>query len=262
MKYLVLVVDDEPASVKMIEKIIETRCEDFQVCKSVYNGRDALDYAINKDVDVIISDVSMPKMNGLSLITGVKEIKPEIETIIVSGYQDFEYVRGAIRAESSDYILKPITPTKLTDAMSRVKDKLDKVYEQNNNEYYLMAKERSHKYETLKKECVDKYDKEKLYEDITLYIINHIREELSVDVICKNMGISEATLNRLLKRYSGDTYKVFLRNIRIKEALNILRNVPGIPIKDLAYEVGFKDQFYFSKVFKSVTGVNPSEYRY
>ena len=61
MKYLVLVVDDEPASVKMIEKIIETRCDDFQVCKAAYNGVEALDYVINEDVDVIISDVSMPK---------------------------------------------------------------------------------------------------------------------------------------------------------------------------------------------------------
>ena len=125
-----------------------------------------------------------------------------------------------------------------------------------------MAKEKSRQYGVLRKEYNEKYDKGKLFEEIALYIRQHIKEDLSVDVICKNMGISQATLNRIFRQYANDSYKGYLTTIRIKEALIIMKNVPGISIKELAYEVGFNDQFYFSKVFKSIMGVNPSEYKY
>lgn len=260
MKYQVLIADDEPAAVKMIEKIIKTRSDSFDVCGTACNGEEAFGFASNNQVDLIISDVNMPKKDGITFASEIKETKPEIETIIVSGYQDFEYVRGAIRANSSDYVLKPITPTKMLDALGRVKNRLDKAYELKNNEYYLLAKEKSKHFEELRNSCSTKDEREKLYEEIVLYMQKHLKDDLSVEDICKTMGVSQATLNRVFRQYGQTSFKEHLTKLRIKEAIAILKNVPGISIKDLSEQVGYKDQFYFSKVFKMITGMTPSEY--
>lgn len=261
MKYNVLVVDDEPAAVKMIEKIIDTRSDGFKVCGLALNGEEALDFTKNNQVDLVISDVNMPKKDGISLVTELKSIRPEIKSIIVSGYQDFDYLQGAIRAGSCDYVLKPITPAKLLETLCRVKEKLDKDYLLQTNEYYKIALEKSSHYEELNALERDyRFDKEKLFEEITIFMHTHIKEDLSVEKLCKTMGISQATLNRLFKQYACNSYKGYLTEMRMKEAVNIINNVSQIPVKDLAAEVGYNDQFYFSKVFKAVYGVNPSEY--
>ena len=254
MKYSVLIADDEPAAVKMIERIIETRSDNFKVCGLAYNGQEALEFANSHEINLLITDVNMPKKNGISLATDISRTKTGVETIIVSGYQDFEYVQGAIRANSCDYILKPITPKKLLEALSRAKSKLD-------NDYYRLAQEKEHQYEDLQKQCKEnKNEKESMYRKITLYMQEHLNEELSVEAVCKKVGISQASLNRLFRQYGSDSFKEYLISLRIQEAKNILRNVPDISIKELAEQVGYNDQFYFSKVFKNIVGVSPSEY--
>ncbi len=260
-KYRALVCDDEPAAVKMIEKIIESRSEDFDVCGLVYNGQEALAFAGKNQVDLIITDVNMPLLDGISLITELQKVKPEMESIVISGYQEFEYVQGAIRANASDYVLKPVTPSKIIEALGKVKNKLDKEYALRNNEFFTLAREKKDHYEELKRQYNDtKIDKQKLFEEMTIYIHKHIKEDISVEQICKAMCVSQATLNRILRQYAGESYKSYLTTIRMKEAINILHRIHDIPIKNLALEVGYNDPFYFSKVFRNTTGVSPSEY--
>ena len=260
-KYRTLICDDEPAAVKMIEKIISSRSEDFTVCKLAYNGKEALEFAGANPVDLVVTDVNMPVLDGISLVTELQKVRPETESIIISGYQEFEYVQGAIRANASDYVLKPVTPSKIMEALGKVKKKLDKEYTLRNNDFYNLAKERNDHYEELRKiNDETKVDRQKLFKDMTLYINKHIKEDIPVEQICKALGISQATLNRVIRQYAGESYKSYLTDIRIKEAINILDRIHDIPIKNLALEVGYNDPFYFSKVFRSYVGISPSEY--
>jgi YesN/AraC family two-component response regulator len=126
--YTVVVVDDEPTSLSHICTIIETQCSEFKIIGKAEDGKSGLEEVQKKHPDVLISDVKMPLLNGIELISLVKKEIPECVSIIVSGYQDFEYVKGAIQSEVCDYILKPITPSKLKAVLENVKHKLEQVY--------------------------------------------------------------------------------------------------------------------------------------
>ncbi|MDF2614177.1 MAG: response regulator [Clostridia bacterium] len=131
--YTVVVVDDEPTSLSHICTIIETKCSEFKIIGMAEDGKSGLEEVRKKHPDILISDVKMPLLNGIELTSLVKKEVPECMSIIVSGYQDFEYVKGAIQSEVCDYLLKPITPSKLKAVLESVKNKLEQVYYEGRN---------------------------------------------------------------------------------------------------------------------------------
>lgn len=118
--FRVIAVDDEPAALAHICSIIEKRCPDYKIIGTAENGKEGLKLVRKLHPDVVISDVKMPLMNGIELVTTVKEELPDVYSIIVSGYQDFEYARGAIRSGVFDYILKPVMPGNVQKVMDKL----------------------------------------------------------------------------------------------------------------------------------------------
>lgn len=126
--YQVLVVEDEPASMEHICMIIQNKCPGFSVIGTAEDGKSALEQLEYLCPDVLITDVRMPVMDGIFLIKRVKERFPEILSVIVSGYQEFEYAQTALRYGVCDYILKPIKPSVLQECMYRMQERLDEFY--------------------------------------------------------------------------------------------------------------------------------------
>ncbi|WP_148409705.1 response regulator [Murimonas intestini] len=137
--YQVLVVDDEPASLKHICNIIKNRCPDFKVADTARNGQIALQKAEEEQPDVVISDVMMPLMNGIELVSEVKKRWPEILSVIVSGYSDFEYAKGAIQSGVCEYILKPVRPSDIEQLMESLRQRLDELYYEKRNSFLKKA---------------------------------------------------------------------------------------------------------------------------
>ena len=137
--YQVLVVDDEPASLKHICNIIKNRCPDFKVADMARNGQIALQKAEEEQPDVVISDVMMPLMNGIELVSEVKKRWPEILAVIVSGYSDFEYAKGAIQSGVCEYILKPVRPSDIEQLMESLRQRLDELYYEKRNSFLKKA---------------------------------------------------------------------------------------------------------------------------
>ena len=131
--FTVIVVDDEPTAVKHICKIIEMKCPQFQVVETAENAQEGLEKIRIYKPDLVITDIKMPIMNGIDFITKVKEEFPLMCAIIVSGYQDFEYAKGAIQLGVLDYILKPVNPTMLKANLDNIADKLKFALYQNRN---------------------------------------------------------------------------------------------------------------------------------
>lgn len=131
--FTVIVVDDEPTAVKHICTIIEMKCPQYQVVETAENAHEGLDKIRIYKPDLVITDIKMPLMNGIDFITKVKEEFPLICAIIVSGYQDFEYAKGAIQLGVLDYILKPVNPTMLKANLDNIADKLKSALYQNRN---------------------------------------------------------------------------------------------------------------------------------
>ncbi|MCR5301282.1 MAG: response regulator [Lachnospiraceae bacterium] len=123
--YKVMLVDDEEEVREAIRKRINWEELGFTVAGTAENGEDALELAENCEPDVVMTDIQMPFMDGLTLLRRLKEKIPDIRSVIFSGYDDFEYAKEAIRLEAEEYILKPVDADELRSIFGRIKERLD-----------------------------------------------------------------------------------------------------------------------------------------
>ena len=105
----ILIVDDEKLERKGIQFLLKREKEEFRILEAS-NGKDALGILASNQVDLLFSDVKMPYMNGLELTSAARELYPDLEIVIFSGYNDFSYAREALRYGVVDYVLKPVDP--------------------------------------------------------------------------------------------------------------------------------------------------------
>ena len=123
--YRILLADDEPMALAMMEKLLERRSRDYHVVGRAGHGRQALEMTLDRRPDLLITDIRMPLMDGLELVRAAKQQLPDLYVILVSGYQDFEYARQAIRNGANDYLLKPIVPSKFFRALDVAEPVID-----------------------------------------------------------------------------------------------------------------------------------------
>ena len=120
----VMLVDDEPYILQGLQVIIDWESEGFEIVKVCSNGREALNYLTNNDVDLVISDIKMPEMTGLELLKTVKSDKiSDAEFVLLTGYDDFTFTQQAIRNGCLDYILKPVNEEDLIAILRKVSNK-------------------------------------------------------------------------------------------------------------------------------------------
>lgn len=125
-RYSVLLVDDEEFVFQVIMKKMDWEAMGFDICGYAKNGIEALEKAEELSPDVVMTDIKMPYIDGLTLARRLKDLYPGIKIIIFSGFDDFEYAREAIKAEVEEYILKPINSAELKALFGRIHDSLDK----------------------------------------------------------------------------------------------------------------------------------------
>lgn len=135
--YKVFLVDDEELVRKEIRRTIETEIEGFCVCGDAGDGEQALPEVLKTQPDILLTDIKMPFMDGLELGRIVKKELPRTAFLIMTGYDEFEYARQGILIGASDYILKPITPVKLVQALERVAKTLEEEKDQRKKERLL-----------------------------------------------------------------------------------------------------------------------------
>lgn len=131
--YSVLLVDDEEEVFQVMMKKIDWEALGFQVAGYAKNGMEALDMAETLQPDVVMTDVKMPYMDGLTLCRKLKEMYENVKVIIFSGFDEFEYAKEAIKIEAEEYILKPINANELREVFERVKINLDKELDERRN---------------------------------------------------------------------------------------------------------------------------------
>ncbi|MBO6137349.1 MAG: response regulator [Lachnospiraceae bacterium] len=125
--YTVLVAEDEPLALKTICSIIEKHCGEYRIVARAENGSEALRLIRELKPDLIISDIKMPRPNGVELSAIVREELPDICFIIISGYQDFEYTQSAIRSGVTDYLLKPVMPDDLKSSLELAAQRIRRI---------------------------------------------------------------------------------------------------------------------------------------
>lgn len=118
--YQAVLIDDEPFIVDGLETAIDWSGYHIEICHAATDPRDALEYILNHPVHVVITDVSMPHFDGLQLIQRIKEEKPSVYVIVLSAYNNFEYVQTALKLGAENYLLKPLDSDDLSDTISHI----------------------------------------------------------------------------------------------------------------------------------------------
>lgn len=118
--YQVAIIDDEPIIVEGLVHAIDWNGFQLEISCAVTDPQAALDHILNNPVSIVITDVSMPGLNGLQLIQRIKEAKPSMYIIVLSAYDNFEYARTALRHGAENYLLKPLDPDELSDTISQI----------------------------------------------------------------------------------------------------------------------------------------------
>ena len=122
--FKIILADDEPIIIKGLRKMIKWEELNAEIVAEAKNGEELLKKIKEFEPDIIISDVSMPKMTGLDVIKAIRASEINAKVIFLSGYQEFEYVRTAIRYEAVEYLLKPVGKEELEQAVLKAEKML------------------------------------------------------------------------------------------------------------------------------------------
>ena len=242
-----MVVED---NLELNNVITEMLSEKYKVI-AAYNGVQAIELLQKNEVNLVISDVMMPEMDGLTLCKMIKNdlTTSHIPVLILTAKNTVEDRVDCYNAGAEAYIAKPF---ELLVLNARVKNLLSKHIQKTesfkkNNEINISAMEYNSIDEMFLKQAVSKVE-ERLAD-----------ENFDFDQFAIDMATSKSTLHRKLKSLTGLSPGEFIRNIRMKHAVQMLANNIG-NISEIAYAVGFNDPKYFSRCFKLEFGATPKEY--
>ena len=246
----VLVVDDEKLVRKGIVLGVDWLSLDCMVVAEASNGLEGLEAARKFNPDLIITDIKMPKMDGIEMLKHLREVNKDVRVIFLTAYSDFSYAQKAVKLSAADYLLKPFQDGELEEAVLRVKKQIEDERNQINSgikDINMMLK---------------KGDKSKYVMEAAEYIAKHYNErDMSVDTIAESLGISAGHLSRIFKKETDYTIMSFITQYRIHMAMNLLSDC-RYKVYEVAEMVGYRDITYFSSIFKKIVGVSPSEYQY
>lgn len=123
--YKILLVDDEILVRDAIRENIDWKGMDCELVGDCENGQQAAEFVQNHEVDIVLTDICMPYMDGMELSHFLHDNYPDTIIVIFSGFGEFEYAKRAIQYNVSEYMLKPITAMELTKVIERMKEKVD-----------------------------------------------------------------------------------------------------------------------------------------
>lgn len=143
----ILIVDDEKIERKGICFLLKQKKEEMEILEAS-NGKEACELLKRQTVDILFTDVKMPFMNGIELVAKARELQPDIEMVIFSGYGEFEYARQAMKSGVFNYVLKPVDPEEfhktvdqlLEEINSRIRQREEKQWNQDSLEEYFFGK--------------------------------------------------------------------------------------------------------------------------
>lgn len=248
--YKLLIVEDNVELLMLMKQLLKPY---YQVY-AANNGVEALKIVHEKELDIIISDVMMPEMDGYELTRIIKadENYNHLPIILLTAKTQKEDREEGLLAGADDYLIKPFR-------LGDLKLRIDNIVE--NRKRIQRDYARQSITETIQKmEKTPSPDEEFLSRAVELVNIHLEDDDYDRDALATDMGTSTSTLYNKLRSITGLNVSSFIRDVRMKEASRIAETTPGIRVSDLAYRVGFKDPRYFSTCFKKHFGVQPKEY--
>ena len=249
--YRLLVVDDNVELLMLMSQLLGSK---YHV-NTATNGKEALEIIQKEELDIIISDVMMPVMDGLELTRRIKNDpnSRHLPIILLTAKMQDEDREEALRIGADSFVTKPFKMSDLELRINNIVENRKRIQ----TEFISQVGEAEKAVEAAAEPSPD----ELFLKRATDCVYQHLADsDYDRDTFAADMGASASTLYNKLRALTGMNVSNFIRSIRMKEAMRIARQAPQIRVSDLAYKVGFKDPKYFATCFKKEYGLQPSEF--
>lgn len=241
----ILVAEDEQRSREGLCRLLESLDADCQLVGRAANGSAALDMILQLKPDAVFTDIKMPIMDGMTLISQARAHGIKAEFVVVSGYADFEFARKSISLDVAEYLLKPVTREDVERALDRVRERLEGRRAGSEVRMGRLREQYPEAHPAVLK---------------ALDIIEAtFASRINQRDLAGELGISPEYFSYLFSKNVGMTFSDFVRRFRVERAKALFAS-GDCPRADVPYRVGFSDPKYFSQVFRSIEGVSPAEY--
>ena len=238
--YSIMIVEDEYLVRQGIASLVDYEQFGMQVIAQAENGIEAWQKFQENPADILLTDINMPQMNGLELAKLVRDQAPKCHIVFLTGYDDFDYARTAIKLGADDYLLKPFSKDDVEEMLAKVRTKLDKERKKVQIQNLVDQGQRSELEEAIHERLAD--------------------SELSLKSLASQLGFSPSYLSVLIKKELGLPFQDYLIQERMKKA-KLLLLTTDLKIYEIADQVGFEDMNYFSQRFKQVVGLTPRQFK-
>ena len=247
----ILVVDDEMFVRRGIVMETDWAAMDCAVVAEASNGEEALEAVHRYRPDLIISDIRMPRMDGIELLKTLRQEGNEVRVIFLTAYSEFEYAKQALRYFAFDYLLKPFEDGELEECVLRAKKEIEEQRDDRKNQ----------EQQTVLAAPEEQGDKSRYIREALNYIAEHYGDsDISIATVSAAVGISESHLSHLFKKETDYTVAAYITRYRMRAAMKLLEDCRN-RVSEVAEQVGYRDITYFSSTFKKIVGMTPSEYQ-
>ena len=251
--YRVLVADDEPIERQVINKKITGFFPGAVEIFTAQNGLEAVKLFEEHDCQVAILDIEMPGMNGLEAASQIRQSGRPCSIIFLTAFDEFSYAKKAIEVRALDYLLKPGSDEELVNV-------LEEAFRLCDSESHSGPENTVPRQTKELKDYQEEAGDNLLLGEVARYIEEHYKEDIALQDVAGLFGYSDVYFCKLFKQSFGKNFITYLNQFRMDKAKELLAD-PQINIKDVSTEAGYRDANYFTRVFKRMVGVTPSEYR-
>lgn len=228
----ILLVDDERLAVEVMNRMIDKEKYGFSTIYKALSMKQAQQICEETDIDIIICDIEMPRGSGLDFVQWLLDTDRNPIVIFLTSHAVFSYAQQAVSLGVQDYLLKPVEPEDMNQALEKA-----------------IRSAKSRKKSILKEEKVK------------TYIETHFKEELTRESLASEVFMNPDYLSKLFKKNTGSSLMDYVTKVRIERAKELLERTV-LTISEIAIETGYSNTAYFTKMFKKYTnGVTPREYR-
>ncbi|QEK11479.1 helix-turn-helix domain-containing protein [Crassaminicella thermophila] len=242
---MVLIVEDEILEQDFLKSVVLQELTKKDTLLTCQSGVEAIKLAKQYQPNIIIMDIMIPELDGLSAIEEIRKFLPNTSIIILSAWSDFQYAQKAINLQVLEYLLKPIKPAVFKQVFCKTLASITQspVVEKTANQ------------KTIEPRC-----RQYFIEESIKYINEHFTEKLTLQMVSSKIFMNPKYFSRIFKKEMGVSFSEYIMNLRIKHACKLLEKT-NYPAYRIAIECGFSDASYFNRVFYSHMNMTPKSYR-
>lgn len=243
----ILIVEDEFLEQEFLKSIAMEKLQTEDTLLVCGSGVEAIKLSKQYKPDIIIMDIMITEMDGLSAIEKIREFLPDVCISVISAYSDFFYAQKSISLSVFEYLLKPVKPEDFKCLLTRMIEEIKKCNQS--------VKET---YTHVDLECIK--NQQYVIQKSVDYIKKHFQEKLTLEKVASEIFMNPKYFSRIFKKEIGISFSKYVNTLKIKHACKLLETT-DYPAYRISMECGFSDPSYFNRIFRKHMNMTPQLYR-